>query len=169
MMLLRLMIAAYRPIPLRMAILLLNARDLIDDQEEDPGDDLEGESEEGFSAWVLGICGIFVTIYDQQLFFIHQTAKEYLQVSNKRYAAISPQKALSFMFRHSISETEAHKVMAENCIALWKLGAKSKINWELEIKKHEEEGGGYRYCLELWAQHFREAQVFLEFVAQRKK
>ncbi|KAK3389595.1 hypothetical protein B0H63DRAFT_464007 [Podospora didyma] len=169
MMLLRLMIAAFRPIPLRTAILLLDARDFADysldndeldegDDEDDEDEEPEWESEQGFTAWVLGTCGIFVTIYDQQLFFIHQTAKEFLQASGKLTTTPvhSPKSPLLPTFRHSITEKEAHRTMAENCIALWKYGTKARINWDDERAKDD----GYRYCVELWAEHFREAQVF---------
>ncbi|KAK0621642.1 hypothetical protein B0T17DRAFT_298836 [Bombardia bombarda] len=152
MMLLRLMIAAFRPIPLQTAILLINSREFEDsDDPLDSEDEPEWESEHSFRAWVLETCGIFVTIYDQQLFFIHQTAKEFLQQSDKAYlSTTSPKGLVDFTFRHSISDKEAHKVMAENCIALWKYARKGNV-WEDDR---------YRYCLELWAQHFREAQVF---------
>ena len=54
----------------------------------------------------------------------------------------------SFTFRNSIAVKEAHKVMAENCIAVWKYGG----------IKYEDES--YKYCIDHWAQHFRDAQTF---------
>ncbi|KAK3318225.1 hypothetical protein B0H66DRAFT_622041 [Apodospora peruviana] len=56
MMLLRLMIVALRPIPLRTAILLLDSGDFIDEELEDDSDAdyLELESEQNFRAWVMG-------------------------------------------------------------------------------------------------------------------
>ncbi|KAM7203839.1 hypothetical protein V8F20_003845 [Naviculisporaceae sp. PSN 640] len=166
MMLLRLMIAAFRPLHLRTAILLLNAREAIEEEleeelesdEEDYDEDLELESDESFRSWVLGACGIFITVYDDQLFFIHQTAKEFLQASKKTCSSTPPQGSMTF--RQSISEAEAHRTMAESCIALWKYGVRSKVSCGDEFAKHNDEDSGYRYCIELWAQHFREAQVF---------
>ncbi|KAK4097635.1 hypothetical protein N658DRAFT_489072 [Parathielavia hyrcaniae] len=173
MLLLRLMTAAFRPLPVHTAILLLNAREFADDEgldgdddddagEERCGEALEWESEKSFRAWVLETCGCFVTIYDQQLFFIHQTAKEFLQESRQPFASVpiprQPQMAShnhgSTTFRHSIFDKEAHKAMAEACIALWKYGEKPTENWRWAGDER------YRYPLELWAQHFREAQVF---------
>jgi hypothetical protein len=175
MMLFRLMIAAFRPLPLQTAIRLLNAMEVVDEEglligETDARreEEIEWESEKSFRAWVLGTCGIFVTVYDQQLFFIHQTAKEFLQQQQQKsgYYPLPSTKipreppgtstlvtnTNTPTFRHSISATEAHKVMTEACIALWKYGDKPTSRWV-----HDER---YRYPLELWAQHFREAQVF---------
>ena len=158
MMLLRLMIAAFRPLPLHTAILLLNSRDFADDDglDEAPrdGDEVEWESETSFRAWVLQTCGIFVTVYDQQLFFIHQTAKEFLQESGRQLASSKIPRELPAprTFRHSISASDAHQVMAEACIALWQYGDKPTTKWETDER--------YRYPMELWAQHFRDAQVF---------
>lgn len=146
MMLLRLMIAGFRPIPIQMAVLLLDSRDYAENEEEmDEDDEIEWESEENFKNWVRGTCGIFVTIYDEQLFFIHQTAKEFLQVP--RQQPNLPGSATQ-SFRNCIVEVEAHKTMAENCMAVWKYGS---------LKPDDEK---YRYCVEFWAQHFRDAQRF---------
>ncbi len=161
MTLLRLMIAAFRPLPLRTAILLLNARDFADNEDaldEAEEEEVEWESETSFRAWVLETCGIFITIYDQRLFFIHQTAKEFLQAPDKSQPTAptnTPKTSgtvLPTTFRHSISASSAHKVMAEACIALWTYGDKPTEKWEKDER--------YRYPLELWAQHFRDAQVF---------
>ncbi|KAL7937634.1 hypothetical protein V8C35DRAFT_277120 [Trichoderma chlorosporum] len=142
-MLLSLMIVAVRPIPLRTAILLIGAREYADNKDTEYDDGPDWESDEGFKAWVIGACGSFVTIYDEQLFFIHQTAKEFLQSNGTTVSSDA-----STTFKFSISEKDAHRTMAENCIAVWKYGG---------LETDDER---YLYCVELWAEHFRDAQIF---------
>ncbi|KAJ6028169.1 hypothetical protein N7540_003745 [Penicillium herquei] len=148
-MLLKMMIAALRPLSLRTAALLLDVRDFADNTNEfldapgiEPGVELDLESTESFKAWVIGTCGIFVTIYDENLFFIHQTVKEFLLAPDDAVSSNSHE------FQHSITERDAHKVMTENCLLVWKYG---------RLADNEE---SYRYCLTYAAHHFREAQRF---------
>ncbi|KAJ6442946.1 hypothetical protein O9K51_04125 [Purpureocillium lavendulum] len=146
--LLSLMIAALRPLSVQTAALLLGARDLADSSGDtlqgiDDGEELDLESDEAFKAWVIGTCGIFVTVYDEQLFFIHQTAKEFL-LAKKEAAGGDGLRS----FNNSITEQKAHKIMAESCLLVWKYG------------RLDSDDERYRYCLDFTAHHFREAQSF---------
>ena len=149
-MLFSLMIAALRPLSMQTAALLLDARDFADSQDDplhlrefDTGEELDLESDENFKAWVIGTCGIFVTVYDEKLFFIHQTAKEFLLATGEAEGD-----GVSRSFKNSITERQAHKLMAENCLLVWKYG------------KLSGDDDRYRYCLDFAAHHFREAQSF---------
>jgi hypothetical protein len=103
-------------------------------------DDL-GLDDESFGAWVKDTCGFFITEYDDRLFFIHQTAKDFLSARNltkrdakpgrgKQPAASQqvtrrPQKKVR-QWKSSIrGETEAHFFMSESCLA--------SLNQALEI------------------------------------
>ncbi|KAJ5958912.1 uncharacterized protein N7479_006062 [Penicillium vulpinum] len=148
-MLFKMMIVALRPLSVQTAALLLDVRDFVDNENEflnsygiESGEKIDLESTESFKAWIIGTCGIFVTIYDENLFFLHQTAKEFL------LAPGDVARRDSHEFRHSITEREAHKVMAENCLLLWKYG---------RFAGNEE---SHRYCLTYTAHHFCEAQSF---------
>ncbi|KAH8693746.1 hypothetical protein BGW36DRAFT_429779 [Talaromyces proteolyticus] len=149
-MLLSLMIVALRPLSVQTAAFLLGVRDFADShddplhlQDSDNWEELDLESDANFKAWVSGTCGNFVTVYDEQLFFIHQTAKEFLLAAREAAGGGSSQS-----FKNCIAERQAHKLMAENCLLVWKYG---------RLRVEDE---SYRYCLDFTAHHFREAQSF---------
>lgn len=72
--LLRLMVAAYRPLTLREMNIATSVHDSpgVDDDKS-----LGLQSSKEFKDWIIQTCGFFVTIYDNKLFFVHQTAKEF--------------------------------------------------------------------------------------------
>jgi hypothetical protein len=72
------MIAAFRPLLLRTTVLLLDATSSSESRAGD-AEDLGWECEEDSKSYVLGNYGIFITVYDQYLFIIHQTVKGSLQ------------------------------------------------------------------------------------------
>ncbi|KAL6793024.1 hypothetical protein J3E68DRAFT_451469 [Trichoderma sp. SZMC 28012] len=99
-------------------------------------DDLGLSDEEAFKEWVINTCGFFITDYDGKLFFIHQTAKEFLspveqtsmdKMSSENRKGFSVQRMLpstehlpknDIQWRGSlITEEEAHFVMTECCLA----------------------------------------------------
>lgn len=156
--LLHMMVAAYRPLPVSTAALLLNAREFFDDGIPQVSDDIEWETNEDFKTWVLGACGIFVTIYDDQLFFLHQTAKEFLvrppEITTEDHTVHKSTPTSSFF--KSISYKDAHRTMAQNCLSLWKY-CKTPLEGDTRCKPRFTSDN---YSYEFWAQHFRDSQAF---------
>jgi hypothetical protein len=93
-----------------------------------------GLDDPSFRTWLMKECGFFITEYDGRLFFIHQTAREFLRSSNfikSDEDTAEEKEARSELARTEVStaksrkpwrnstksEADAHFVMAECCIA----------------------------------------------------
>lgn len=110
--LLNLILAAYRPLSLQEMNIAINVRDR---QGVYSTDDLNMVSNEAFRNWMLDTCGFFVTVYDNKVFLIHQTAKEFLLEAFEESQEITYSRN-SVMFAKTDLES-AHAVMAESCIS----------------------------------------------------
>lgn len=131
--LLRLIYVAEEPLSLSAANVAVNIRGKYS---LDSLDDLGLSDEESFKEWIINTCGFFITDYDGKLFFIHQTAKEFLspveQISIDRLSS-EDEKGFSIQMMSSSTEhltkndirwrgslnteEEAHFVMTECCLA----------------------------------------------------
>lgn len=132
--LLRLVYVAEEPLSLSAANIAVNIRGKYS---LDSLDDLGLSDDKSFKEWVINTCGFFITDYDGKLFFIHQTAKEFLSLveqtsmgemssgNGKGFSVqtiatqsteLSPRNNVKW--RGSItSEVEAHRVMTQCCLA----------------------------------------------------
>ncbi|CEL09202.1 hypothetical protein ASPCAL12341 [Aspergillus calidoustus] len=125
--LLHLMFSALRPLTLRE----MNVAIQIMEQPDVPSENsLDLMSDQQFRDWIIDTCGFFVTEYDGRLFFVHSTAREYLQTS----AMTSVQSKLR-SFRGSITENSAHATMAKSCV--------------LYLSMHEFEGRHIEICINI--------------------
>lgn len=105
---LHLMIAARRPLTLSEMNIALNIRIRAEISDEES---LELSTDDEFKQWLLHTCGFFITIYDNRVYFIHQTAKEFLlrpDLENSRSDGD---------WYHSITNQNAERMIAERCIA----------------------------------------------------
>ncbi|KAF2669730.1 hypothetical protein BT63DRAFT_425404 [Microthyrium microscopicum] len=75
----------------------------------------ELESEKHFLEWLTNTCGYFVTVYGKELYFIHQTAKDYLSdMVPLPVTPNDPSKEIEPSFiRGKLNERIAHAVSAE--------------------------------------------------------
>ncbi|KAL6695564.1 hypothetical protein J3F84DRAFT_395048 [Trichoderma pleuroticola] len=131
--LLRLIYVAEEPLSLSAANIAVNLRGRYS---LDSLDDLGLSDDESFKEWVINTCGFFIIEYDGKLFFIHQTAKEFLspveqtfmdKMSSENKKGLSVQRMLpstehlpknDIQWRGSLNtEEEAHFVMTECCLA----------------------------------------------------
>ncbi|KAI1852875.1 hypothetical protein JX265_012903 [Neoarthrinium moseri] len=77
-------------------------------------------TDESFRARVIHACGFFVTVYDGRLFFIHQTAQEFLSSGPKQSIRGG---APCSEWASSIVPQLAHRTLAESCIAYLSTGS----------------------------------------------
>lgn len=104
--LIRLVFIAERPLTLSEMNMAIAARRRVDEEQlPDIGHD------ENFRNRVIAACGFFVNVYDNKLFFIHQTAREFLLLPNSHDLA-------GLAWEDSFTEQNCHKTMAESCIAV---------------------------------------------------
>ena len=75
MILLYIIIAAYRPLSLNEMNIALNVRN---HPSEDSVKSLNMVSDKNFWNWIINTCSFFVTEYGDKIYLIHQTAKEFL-------------------------------------------------------------------------------------------
>ncbi|KAF3077113.1 hypothetical protein CFAM422_000594 [Trichoderma lentiforme] len=70
---------------------------------------VDHEPEEDFKSRLRSWCGLFISIYHNKIYFLHQTAREFLQQSS--LPATIP--ATPERWQHSISDHQAHAVLVE--------------------------------------------------------
>ena len=103
---LSIILAAARPLTLREMNVAVNIESSPRSMCEE---DLDLEEEEYFKDNLRSWCGLFVSIYDGKVYFLHQTAREFL------IPRLSPPASTSLHWRGSIGLEQAHSLLAEIC------------------------------------------------------
>lgn len=136
---------------------------------------LQAESE--FKDWILQTCGFFVTVNDKKLYFIHQTAKEFVISSGQGRPSLQ-----RLDWFPAVTDQVAHKIMAESSIAYLSLKCFSSKQFQerapantVDLARNEmfmfgrnhrgwtqlrENYGFLSYTIEFWARHFKSCQSF---------
>lgn len=174
--LLHLIIAARRPLTLCEMNIALNVRDQSDALDEEG---LGLSTDEEFKQWLIHTCGFFVTVYDERVYFIHQTAKEFLLRPDSEEGGSNDD------WGRSITTRSADAMMAESCIAYLSLRQFSQRAFEDQASDFQKAAvptsevdpmPKYRsamdtlftnyklvdYALKFWTRHFRECQYLHE-------
>ncbi|KAK3369440.1 hypothetical protein B0T24DRAFT_708020 [Lasiosphaeria ovina] len=123
-------------------------------------------SDDDFQEWVIKSCGFFVSVYGGQLYFIHQSASEYLRYEKANRPGKAEGSARSL--RGSLSDRSAHARAAECCIAylaMDELASNPKFYNEQEgVRVLSYEAYNTHqfldYATENWLAHFRFARDF---------
>ncbi|KAH7460557.1 hypothetical protein FOMA001_g19544 [Fusarium oxysporum f. sp. matthiolae] len=132
--------------------------------------DLDLEDDEDFKTRLRSWCGLFVSIHQGNIYFIHQTAREFLLADLASPTTVvgnsgnppSFQGLDSLHWHHSIIIQEAHAVLAELCV-LYLNYFNSNVN--LPTDANGEAGHSFdrytflKYSAQTWGTHFREAGV----------
>ncbi|KAI0862797.1 hypothetical protein F4860DRAFT_97630 [Xylaria cubensis] len=117
--------------------------------------DLDLEEEQDFRLRLRSWCGLFVSIHHGKVYFLHQTAREFL------LGTLSPETvSLGGQWQHSITSRDAHRVLAEICVIYldflnydgFLIGGGLETNERL---------GSYTlldYSVQNWSDHFLEAR-----------
>ncbi|EGY17787.1 ankyrin repeat protein [Verticillium dahliae VdLs.17] len=127
-----LMVAARRPLKLKEMDIALCAWENVQHERvarSEDGLDLNS----AFSDWVRQACGLFVTIYDNRLFFIHQTAKEFLLNEGGEPDVVRESDRPTASWHRRITLTAAHRVMAESCIAYLSMDCFRSVQFRNEL------------------------------------
>ena len=144
--LLHIIVAATRPLTLKE----LNIALAIEDHHQ-CYDDLDLENDAQLKSSVRNLCGLFVTVVDQKVYLIHQTAKEFL---------IAKTAALTGQWKHSLSSVESDYCIATACIIY--LNFTSSDDDPIPSDKAKSDAakrhGFFAYAACFWAKHFRQAQ-----------
>ena len=127
-------------------------------------DDLDLEQEDDFRVTLRNSCGLFVSIYDSKVHFLHQTAREFLIPRLSESTIVSN----SSRWFGSISLQQAHSVLTEICVVYLELDDLLHVKWLEDIEEDivllDQPGRADRnafleYSVLNWTLHFHEACI----------
>jgi hypothetical protein len=120
--------------------------------------DFDLEEEGDFKSRLRSWCGLFVSVHHGKVYFLHQTAREFLLAGPLCSTSI-PQK---IQWQHSIAMQDAHKMLAESCVRyLGFLNSDSSLFADVTQRKDQfiARATLFKYSAQFWPVHFREACV----------
>jgi hypothetical protein len=119
--------------------------------------DLE-EEEDDFKSRLRSWCGLFLSIHHGRIYFLHQTAREFLLANPPSSITISTE----LRWHHSITIHHAHSVLAELCVRyldFFGSGANSLADPAPEDSHNVDSHTFLGYSARFWGLHFREACI----------
>lgn len=151
---LSIVLAASRPL----TVSEMNAAMNIDENSQSIHE-LDLEDDEDFQSRLRSCCGLFVSIYQRRIYFLHQTAREFLLADLALPATIPS----GLSWHHSITILQAHTVLVEACVLYLNLinsdegimmGADGKLQDLIDTYSF------LGYSAMNWGAHFREASIY---------
>lgn len=115
--------------------------------------DLDLEQDQFFESRLRTWCGLFITIYHGKIYFLHQTARDFLLADWASPRSITP----GSQWRNSITTREAQTVLADICVLYLGLFNSPDIMGE-----RDEPQGTHallEYSAKNWTAHLRESHV----------
>ncbi|KAL4791707.1 hypothetical protein BDV19DRAFT_392915 [Aspergillus venezuelensis] len=141
---LSIILAASRPLTLSEMNIAVNVHDT-----SQCINDLDLEDEEDFRLRLRTLCGLFISIHQGRIYFLHQTAREFL-LEDLRSSSTIPSETRWY---RSIAITQAHEVLASVCVLYLNF-----FDYNTIISTHAHEDDDFlHYSAKNWTTHFREA------------
>lgn len=124
--------------------------------------DLDLEYDKDFETNLRSCCGLFISIYHGKIYFLHQTAREFLVDT-----ALSTATSTKLLWHHSITMRNAHAVLAQVCVLYLNLfNDSTRLSTDtISDDDHSSHGDGYGfldYSARFWNAHFHEAGIMNE-------
>ncbi|RYO78317.1 hypothetical protein DL764_010131 [Monosporascus ibericus] len=119
---------------------------------------LDLEEEGDFKSRLRSWCGLFVSIHHGKVYFLHQTAREFLLADLPSSTTIPTE----LQWHHSIIIHHAHTVLAELCVRylnFFNSDASLLTDATLEASHHIDSHAFLDYSAKFWGIHFREARI----------
>ncbi|EHK42555.1 hypothetical protein TRIATDRAFT_12080, partial [Trichoderma atroviride IMI 206040] len=119
---------------------------------------LDLEDDKDFETRLRSCCGLFISIYHGKIYFLHQTAREFLIDT-----VLSTATSTTLLWHHSITMRSSHAILAEICVLYLNL-----FNNDVDLSPDTEMNGGHlpfyhesflHYSVEFWNTHFHEAKI----------
>ncbi|KAF4888284.1 Vegetative incompatibility protein HET-E-1, partial [Colletotrichum viniferum] len=76
------------------------------------------EPEDRFITTLRATCGLFISIVDKKVYFLHQTAREFLLSSRSETATKHALQSTAYNWKHTFTSTSSHAVLAWICVRL---------------------------------------------------
>jgi ankyrin repeat protein len=111
--------------------------------------DLDLEREEDFKSRLRSWCGLFVSVHHGKVYFLHQTAREFLLADLPGSASI-PQ---GMKWQHSIATQDAHRMLAECCVRFLNFSNLDETNKRTNFTACD---ALLDYSAQFWPMHFQE-------------
>ena len=157
--LLQIMLAATRPLTLDEANIALT----LATEESRPlsHDELDSKlwPKEGFKSTVKNLCGLFITVHDSKLFFIHQTAREFLVTPH------IPDGKGKETWKGRLSVPRAHGVVSKTCLYYLSLdgfSADCDNYGDVQYDKLDKRYSFLKYSAINWVLHYKSRQDQVE-------
>ncbi|KAH7175728.1 hypothetical protein EDB81DRAFT_18581 [Dactylonectria macrodidyma] len=119
--------------------------------------DLDLEDNEDFKTSLRSWCGLFVSIHQGSIYFLHQTAREFLLAD-----LASPTTVSELHWHHSITTRDAQAVLAGLCVRYLDF-FNSNVNLQTDAKGEAGHSVGSHafldYSAKCWGAHFRDASI----------
>ncbi|KAK7428976.1 hypothetical protein QQZ08_004488 [Neonectria magnoliae] len=120
--------------------------------------DLDLEDEEDFKTRLRSWCGLFISIHQGSIYFLHQTAREFLLADSASPTTVSSE----LHWHHSITTQDAHAVLAKLCV-LYLNFFDSNVSLPTDATReagHSIDRHAFLdYSAQTWGAHFREAGI----------
>ncbi|KAL6857555.1 Ankyrin repeat A protein 2 [Amphichorda felina] len=150
---LSIILAASRPLTVSEMNIAVNI-----DEKSQSIHNLDLEDDEDFQSRLRSWCGLFISIYHRKIYFLHQTAREFL------LAEFAPPSTVpsGLSWHHSITIRQAHTILAEACVLYLNL-----MNSDFRLRAHANGESSHTidsqafldYSAKTWGTHFREASI----------
>lgn len=154
--LLHIVLAAPRPLALEEMSVALSIN-----QEHHYYEEVELEPLDRFKDSIRAICGLFITIVDGRIYFIHQTAKEFLVPQSEQILVVQPTPATGlepFFWKHTFDLSNSHLILAQICI--WHLNLQNDFILMHPLKHGKKEHRQFfEYSARYWHEHLRNSGV----------
>ena len=124
--------------------------------------DLDLEDEIGFEGTVRHLCGLFISVIDQKVYLIHQTAKEFL---------LAKPEMCSGVWKYSIEPAVSELIIAKTCITYLLFAefssdldivGESQAAKDYKVKHHTDKHHYLGYAASQWPIHYQKAQARAE-------
>jgi ankyrin repeat protein len=148
---LAIILAANRPFTLSELNLALEIKETTKSIQND-----EIEQEEDFKPRLRSLCGLFVSVHHGKVYFLHQTAREFL-LADPPHSTSIPQ---GLQWQHSITMQDAHKVLAECCVRyLSFLDSDASLLADVTDKRSPctPRAALFKYSAKFWPFHFQDS------------
>ncbi|KAK4456718.1 hypothetical protein QBC42DRAFT_190347 [Cladorrhinum samala] len=156
----QMVVASTRPLTVREINIALNIRDCKDGSKFGLG----LQSEDDFRHWILDACKCFLDVYDSRVYFIHQTAKEFLLAGDADGEPARPAWLGGFTVQ------DCHRSLAESCIMYLTLPFRSESRFRDPGEWLDGPESDYHlwdypdlefagYSGQHWQEHFNESRV----------
>jgi ankyrin repeat protein len=155
---LSIILAASRPLILSEMNVAMNIDNTAQGSTTKTFQDLDLENESDFKLRLRSWCGLFISIYHGKVYFLHQTAREFLLADLASPTAIPS----ALHWENSITIRQAHNILAELCVLylnLFHSTVSLTIAADSKTSYLTDSNAFLNYSSKNWGIHFREAHI----------